>query len=231
MDIGRRAVVQAIAVQARLDGSALSIAHVCRACSEVMGAAAVCASMRTGGVYEPVCAEGALSMFLAELQVTVGEGPGVEAARTDRPVLVRDLSAPVAQARWPLFVPGAAGHGVGAVFAFPLLVGAATMGALEVYWPRAPADAVIADGLLFAHEALVVLASSPDGPGGDAALSPRWPEVHQATGMISVQMSVGMDEAYAQLRAYAYGNDQSLRDVAREVIERTLSFRPGGRAG
>lgn len=194
-----------------------------------MAASAVCASMTAApGVYEPVGADGPQAVALAELQVTVGEGPGVEVMAGDRPVLVSDLDSAVVQARWPLFAPLAVEQGVVAVFAFPLLVGAIGIGALEVYWEQVPdAVAAAADGLLFAQAALTMLVSGSGPDGGPPPEPPvRWPQVHQATGMMSVQLEVGMDEAYAQLRAYAYGNGLSLREVARAVVERTLSFRP-----
>jgi hypothetical protein len=44
--------------------------------------------------------------------------------------------------------------------------------------------------------------------------------------MMAVQLEVGLAQAFARLRAYAYGNDQSLREVAREVVERRLRFEP-----
>jgi hypothetical protein len=51
-------------------------------------------------------------------------------------------------------------------------------------------------------------------------------EVHQATGMILVQLSVTAEEAFARLRAYAYVHDRRLGDVARDVVQRRLRFDP-----
>jgi len=48
--------------------------------------------------------------------------------------------------------------------------------------------------------------------------------VHQATGMILVQLGVSAEIAFARLRAYAYAHDRRLGDVAREVVERRLRF-------
>ena len=50
----------------------------------------------------------------------------------------------------------------------------------------------------------------------------HWAEVHQATGMISVQLGVGVEEASVRLRAYAFAEHRALRDVARDVIARRL---------
>ncbi|MEJ7656763.1 MAG: ANTAR domain-containing protein [Thermoleophilaceae bacterium] len=46
-------------------------------------------------------------------------------------------------------------------------------------------------------------------------------EIHQATGMLSVQLEVSLDEAFV-LRAYAFAHDRSLRAVARDVLARRL---------
>jgi AmiR/NasT family two-component response regulator len=52
----------------------------------------------------------------------------------------------------------------------------------------------------------------------------HWAEVHQATGMVSVQLGVSMDEAFVRLRAHAFADGRSLRDVARDVVSRRLTL-------
>jgi ANTAR domain-containing protein len=54
----------------------------------------------------------------------------------------------------------------------------------------------------------------------------RYPEVHQATGMIIVQLGTSPEIAFARLRAHAFAHNRQLRDVARDVIARRLRFRP-----
>lgn len=241
----RAAEVQAaIEDLARTEGAAPPlIGHVCRTCLGLLGAVGVCASVQDpAGLYEPLCVVGPAGAAMAELQVTVGEGPGMETVNGDRPVLVGDLDAVDVQRRWPLFASAASGLGAAAVFAFPLLIGVVAVGALEIYWTRRPTrNAALVDGLLFADAALVTLTAGfwMDGagpvPGGDGSLRTggsddqfldRWPQVHQAAGMVSAQLAVGPAEAYVRLRAYAYANEQSLREVARRVVEQTLRFFP-----
>jgi hypothetical protein len=48
--------------------------------------------------------------------------------------------------------------------------------------------------------------------------------VHQATGMISVQINASLADALARLRAYAYSTTSSINNVATEVINRRLRF-------
>jgi hypothetical protein len=48
--------------------------------------------------------------------------------------------------------------------------------------------------------------------------------VHQAAGMVAVQLGVSVGQALVRLRAYAFSNDRSLADVARDVVARELRF-------
>jgi len=49
-------------------------------------------------------------------------------------------------------------------------------------------------------------------------------EVHQATGMVLVQLAVPVEDAFARLRAYAFAQRRPLNDVARDVVARRLVF-------
>ncbi len=48
--------------------------------------------------------------------------------------------------------------------------------------------------------------------------------VHQASGMVAAQLGVSVRDALVRLRAYAFGNDRSLSEVAKEVVDRKLRF-------
>jgi hypothetical protein len=48
--------------------------------------------------------------------------------------------------------------------------------------------------------------------------------VHQAAGMVAAQLGVSVREALVRLRAYAFGNDRSLTQVGKEVVDRQLRF-------
>ena len=47
-------------------------------------------------------------------------------------------------------------------------------------------------------------------------------QVHQASGMISEQLGVGIGDALIRLRAHAYAEGQPIDEVAREVVDRRL---------
>jgi hypothetical protein len=42
--------------------------------------------------------------------------------------------------------------------------------------------------------------------------------------MVAAQLNVSVGQALVRLRAYAFGNDRRLAEVAEEVVARTLGF-------
>jgi AmiR/NasT family two-component response regulator len=49
--------------------------------------------------------------------------------------------------------------------------------------------------------------------------------VHQATGMVAIQLDVSTVDALASLRAAAYRAGRSIYEVAVDVVNRRLTFR------
>jgi ANTAR domain len=65
------------------------------------------------------------------------------------------------------------------------------------------------------------------GPGGQPAdLALHRAEIDQATGMLTEQLGVGIEDAFIRLRAYAYARDLRLTDVARDIVARRLRLHP-----
>jgi len=212
----------------------VSLAALCRAAVPRLGVdGASVAAVSGPAVREPLSASGELGARLEELLFTTGEGPGAEDFGFGSPMLVPDLE-PVA-GRWPGFVPAALEAGAGALFAFPLQAGAIRVGVLSLYrarpGPLTPQQ--LADALVFADIALQLLLdaasgiSALDGYRPLDGLSDSRAEVYQATGMISVQMGVSLEEALVRLRAYAFAADAPLDDIAADVVGRLLRFDPG----
>jgi hypothetical protein len=173
-------------------------------------------------------ATNAVSALIEELQITLGEGPCVDAYKFARPVVEPDLAA--ASGRWTAFTPAVLAAGVRAIFGFPLWAGSNVMGALDLYRdrPGALSEDQHADALVMADivgEA-ILLSQSLAPPGELAtALEPMGKLqdiVHGATGMVSAQLGVSVGEALARLRAYSFAVDRPLVDVAREVVARRL---------
>lgn len=176
-------------------------------------------------------ASGAGSRRLEELQFTLGEGPCLDAHAARRPMLEPDLAG-AGSTRWPIYGPRAAGLGVGAVFAFPLQVGAARVGVLDIYRQQAGplTSEALAAGSTFAEVALLVLlqgqADAPAGQGPAAlhdALAYRM-EVYQAQGIVMVDLQVSAAEAMARLRGYAFAVDRDMTAVAKDIIDGVLEL-------
>jgi AmiR/NasT family two-component response regulator len=49
-------------------------------------------------------------------------------------------------------------------------------------------------------------------------------QVHQATGMMKVQLGVSMKQAFVRLQAYAFAQGRPLSDVAADVVAGRLRF-------
>jgi hypothetical protein len=163
--------------------------------------------------------------LLAELQLTLGEGPLLDASASGGPVLASDLADGESGARGPAFAPAACRAGAAAVFAFPLVVGAIRAGVLGLYRDRAGplSDFQLGDALVFADTAIMLLLDAEEQPAG---LPSYRAEIDQATGMLTEQLGVSITDAFVRLRAYAYGNDIQLADVARDIVARRLRLFP-----
>lgn len=217
-----------IVEQAR--GETITVGHVCAATISAAGVGAAAVTMvLDASPRETVYASAQLASDMAELTVTLGEGPE---SLFDSPCLVADLATAEHQARWPAYAPAAVAAGVRAVFAFPLRVGGAVVGGMALY--RAEPGRLhrdqLADSLVLADTVLALLLDTGRNP--PPSVDGRWseqtgpwhPEVHQATGMISVQLGVTAAVALVRLRAYAFSQDRRLSEVARDVVARRLRF-------
>ena len=100
-----------------------------------------------------------VSERLAELQLTLGEGPVPDVYATGAPVLASDLGDTDIEPRWPVFAPAARRAGAAAIFAFPLQIGAIRSGVLGLYRDQAgPLSALqFGDALIFADTATLLL--------------------------------------------------------------------------
>jgi GAF domain-containing protein len=203
------------------------------AAAAVLGVDGIAAGIGAGPQGVALAWDGdAVSAGLENQQFTLGEGPGLDAAASGVPVLVADLLE--ARTRWPEFAPAAVELGVRAVFAFPLRIGAISVGTMLAHrgsvGPLNPA--AVTDALALADSVTIALLDrsfsdadrADQAPLGWAAPVTFRAEVHQATGMISVQLGVSLAEALVRLRAHAWSGDRLLADVAADVVARRLRF-------
>ncbi|MEV5797825.1 GAF and ANTAR domain-containing protein [Streptomyces collinus] len=240
-----------VAEQAALRGARVGLVDVCTAAVAALpvGGAGVSAMSRDRASH-PLCSTDSVSQQLEELQLTLGEGPCVDAFVLGSSVLCTDLLAAELQRRWMVFADAALEAGARAVFAFPLQIGAISPGVLDLYSSTSvelDADEV-ADAMAFADTATLLLLdagisetgvpSDTGAPGTDMTGTDRpdaasfddlggyRAEIDQATGILMVQLGVGVEEAFIRLRAHAYARGTRISVVAADVVAHRLRFSP-----
>lgn len=210
------------------------LSRICLAAAEAMCGSGAGITVVTGaGLRGVIAATGPLSERLEELQFVCGEGPCIDAVRLGHPILVDDLEDRV-WGDWTGYAPAAQAAGVRAVFAFPIQIGAARVGALDVYRqaPGPLSTEELADGLVFAEFALTALLDGQEAaPTGQLAADVEEAfdyRIYQAQGMVSVQLKLDLVEAMARLRAHALVTELRLSDVADRVLSGELQLEGDG---
>jgi len=228
-----------------------ALAHLCTLAIRAIPATGASVTLAGGaGATQLLCSTDDVAATIADLQFALGEGPALAALRRGQPVLIGSFDpgpdAPDHDASLtPALLEAAHRADVGSLFAFPLKVGAVHLGVLELYRTQhgdlgeaslarayrlangvthtllsvagstaAPADAAQAQPLTF----------DDVGLGGGSAHSRA--VVHQATGMLMVQLGVPIDVAFARLRGHAFAAEASIMEIARSVVARSLRLEP-----
>ncbi len=232
-------VLAHLATDAASRGITTSSEAACEACVSLIGVSGAQLTLMNGtGRGESRYSTNDIGTQLENLRFTLGEGPCEDAIRFGLPVLIGDLDSWTNHQRWPLFVPSAGATGARAVFAFPLRSGAIRIGALVLHRtsPGTLSPDQISNALVVADVVMSLLVDELTRVhlGSGAPLLDGMPlsraEVHQATGMLSAQMGVSMDEALVRLRAHAFAHDQPVVEVARDIVARRLRLSPDGRS-
>ncbi len=204
-------------------------ARLCSACVDVLDVTGAGITIMGGGHAGPVCVSNPRMAALEDLQYTIGEGPCQDAFRSNSFVHAPrlDLSA---SARWPSFVDLAQETGVGAVFAYPLSAKGAKIGVLTLYQDDEGDLSAVqhTDSIAMVEVLTETVLSLQDGaPTGtlaadlDDAVAYR-AEIHQASGMVSVQLQVPVAEALVRIRAHAFADGRPLGAVAADIVARRL---------
>jgi len=218
-------------------GGAAGAVRLCEVCRNITGTTGAGIMLMSGDLpLGSACSTNEVSALIEDLQYALGEGPCVDAFHLDHPVIEPDLAAP-AVPRWMAFSRLAVDAGVRAIFGFPLVVGAVRLGALNLYTdqPGPLTDAQHADALVMADVAAeAVLAMQAGASAGELGAKLEKGSnfqyvVHQAAGMVSAQLDISVAHALVRLRAYAFGNQRLLADVAADVVARRLRLDDGDR--
>jgi hypothetical protein len=207
-----------------------SVAGLCSVCPSLAGVNGAGIMLMSGDIPRgSLATTDEVSQLVEELQYTLGEGPCVDAYQQGRVVTEPDLADPVTR-RWLAFTPPALRAGARAVFAYPLNTGTVRLGALDLYRDRSGplSGEQHADALVLASVAtrwvLEAQAGAPSGMvAGELEASADFHFlVHNAAGMVSVQLGISVTDALIRLRAYAFTRDRLLTEVAQDVIGRRL---------
>ena len=215
---------------------AVNLERLCRAALAAAvpaGLTSVCASRvideRPRGV---VWASDARARQVDDLQVVLGEGPGVTALIEGGPVLVPDLREHWHRG-WVTLERAATELGVRSICAFPLQIGAVRLGVLTLHGaqPASLDSTQLGQQLEICDDLSVALLVSDAGSGDwssvlDGALDPPLAITSQATGMVMVQLESSIGEAMARLSSHAFAAGLTLEEVSRSVVERRLRFQP-----
>jgi len=156
------------------------------------------------------------------------EGPCLDAFRTGERVAQEKLTPGVGH--WPRFATVAFEAGFRSVFALPMRLRDATIGALNVFsverTPMAEADVLVAQAFAdLATISVLQQRAAADSQHLNEQLSQALTSrvlIEQAKGVVFERAGVDMAEAFSRLRAYARDRNLRLTDVAQAAIDGTL---------
>ncbi|WP_218711792.1 GAF and ANTAR domain-containing protein [Arthrobacter sp. BF1] len=186
-----------------------------------------------------IFASDAVSARIDELQFDLGEGPRWEALQTRQPVSLPNVKLD-GHRDWPVFAKAILDYDVAAIFVFPLQLGAMDIGVIELYSATAgslsPADHSLALQLsdaaawqLLRHLLIVPPSGTGDPTDPDRDKSPlSRREIHQATGMVLAQAGTSATDALLLLRAHAFSQGRTVREVSHDVVSKKIDFTPQG---
>jgi len=165
---------------------------------------------------------------LEEMQFDLGEGPSFDAFTTASLVSVPELTA---TEQWPAFLRSTADLAVGAVFTFPLMLGAACTGTVTCYRSTpggldeqaAEIGASLCRAVAGPAFRRAILLAENESADDEAPIESRR-EIHQATGMVLGQLDISATDAFSRIRAYAFSSGYTVQEIAHAVVSRRLNF-------
>jgi hypothetical protein len=171
-----------------------------------------------------LCATDDVAARLEDIQDVLGEGPGPAAYEAES-AMAADVR--VDRGRWPLFAEAAREvPGVRTVYAVPMRPGQRAIGVLTVH--QNAGDLPDGDRALFLADAIGAALMQDPPPPVESDLDPGpWStraQIHQATGMVLMQLRISPADAMALMRAHAFSHSITLAEVAEQITSRRLRF-------
>jgi len=185
-----------------------------------------------GGTLRLVAASTEQARVLELFQIQNDEGPCLDCYRTGQAVIVSDIQALRATARWPRFAAAAGEMGFAGVHALPMRLRDQVVGTLNLFRIAPdgldPAVAVAARALVdvatigilqerAVHQQEVVAGQL------QVALNSRV-MIEQAKGILAERLQTSPDDAFIILRRYARDHNRPLTQLAADVIGGTVSI-------
>lgn len=187
--------------------------------------------INSSGAQMTLCSSDATAARIDELQFELGEGPQLSATRSGNMVLIPDVDAHPHD-DWPVFGMAVRGLRIGAIFSVPIRMGAVNVGAATLYrdtsgslsMDRQISALAIASAVANPAVQQAMLSADADTLDDPATETTLRREVHQATGMVLVQLDTTATIAYSRLQAYAFACGRTLQSVAHDVVTHELDF-------
>lgn len=234
MDLAQHFVTAVSAVDSNVKGPELLPVALSRACVAVLPVEGASLSM-TDELRVPLGASDEAAARAERLQVTLGEGPCLAVTAAAEPQTF-DLAAILS--RWPMFATEVlAQTPFRSVSSIPLSVpDLPRFGALDLFCTDPAGLAVelvheVATGI--GEVISAALFAAPTANYQHGVTLPTWLNVASVTQRMNVWVAVGMlmenagldnSDALALLRAYAFGRQATLDDIARQVTNRELAL-------
>ncbi len=217
------------ALARRGEGESMSLTTVCSNAARLLGMTGVTVVLMGKDTTPSVACVYGVSSVVQDAELTLGQGPATEAYSDGSAIIVDDLE--MHRERWPHLAGVLIDAGIRSAYGLPLHLGAIKLGALVLYRDEpgvldgeALSEAFLVAGLI-THLLLDMQAqASSEFLAWGLEVDDDRSVVHQATGMISVQLDCDIEEALLRLRGYAYSTDRPIREVAIEVVTRKLRF-------
>jgi transcriptional regulator with GAF, ATPase, and Fis domain len=184
------------------------------------------------GLLRMVAASTEQTRLLELLQTQTDQGPCPECFHTGQPVIVADLSAPIAAKRWPRFVAEARQAGFVSVHALPMRLRTDVMGALNLFDTQAGAldEHTIQLAQALADVATIGLLQARairqrEGLAEQlrTALKSRI-VIEQAKGVIAERHHIAVDQSFSLLRSSARDSNRRLSELARAIVDGSEAF-------
>jgi len=162
-----------------------------------------------------------------------GEGPCMYAFRDQK---IYRIDSVIDDPRWPAFSATAAAHGIGSTLSVPLAARGRALGALNLYadTPNAFTEAHERSASLFADQASIALSNAQVywdsrqlNENLTQAIESR-ETIGQAVGILMAAGGRTPDAAFQILASASQRENRKVRDIAEEIVARTVERRTEG---